>query len=103
MDDLRFDFREGPEAIERLNRTAIMLVDGAIGEIINLGYHRDKDMVTIDFPEGDGKWMIVNMRGKAVYEVQFVVKGGRIYIVGNWVEVPRKRSWVVRAWRRIFR
>lgn len=103
-DELKIDFGDGVSALDRANRAIVLMLDGAIAELIELGYRRDFDHITLtvdpqDPMEGPG----VLVRGELVYALSFVNEGGIISIQGHWVKRPARRRWYQRIFARRYR
>lgn len=109
-DDLKIKWGDGVSALDRTIRALTLLIDGAMADLIALGYRRDEDMITI-VTEGDEHFPTwVSMRGERLFEVNFVVEepsvedgrpvAGPIVISGRWLRKPKKRGWFARLFGR---
>jgi hypothetical protein len=93
-DELKIDFGDGVSALDRAERAIVLMFDGAIAELLRMGYRRDFDHITV-VVDADAPY--VEMRGEPVYGLSFVTEGTVISIQGHWLKRPRKRSWI-RRW-----
>lgn len=100
-DELKVDFGDGVSALDRTLRACVLMLDGAIGELIRLGYRRDLDHITIVWDEDD--LPNLEMRGERVYSLDTQVEGTVVSIQGHWVSRPRARSWIRRLLTRRYR
>jgi hypothetical protein len=100
-DELKIDFGDGVSALDRTLRAVVFMIDGAIGELIKLGYRRDLDHITVVMPD-DGLPGL-EMRGERVYEVLAVPVPPVVSIQGHWVKRPPHRTWLRRWFTRRYR
>lgn len=100
-DDLRIQFGDGVSALDRTMRGITMMVDGAMQEIVALGYDRDKDGINVAEADvvGDGMlpWWGVSFRGRIVFEISITTDP--LTVVGTWLARPVKNTWYRRFTR----
>jgi hypothetical protein len=98
---LRVDFGDGVSAAERVIRTAIFVIDGAIARLVTMGFDRAKDRINI-VQSDDVFPMWVECRGRRLYEARLVhhPEDGTIGVVGEWLEEPKRRGFFARLFRR---
>lgn len=98
---MKIDFREGLDGIERINRTAIMLIDGACSELRELGYRRSEFEINLQ-DVVDNEWMSIKMDEKVIYKLVFEYSGSVLVLAGRWESHPKRRGWLSRIWNTIF-
>ncbi len=98
MDDgIQIDF-QGDDALGRTMRTIIMIADGAISTLVDLGWTRNAVRLIIDQKDPLPCW--VTIRKKKVFEIRLTTDpdGGRISVDGIWLEHPRAPGIIDRFW-----
>lgn len=100
-DVMKIDFGDGVSAVDRIQRAVVMLIDQAVGRLLEMGYTREKH-VNIEVHD-DGMPVYVLLSGKRVYEIGFVIDlggGPALAIDGNWLVDVKKRGFWSKLWGR---
>ncbi len=107
-EDLRIQFGDGVSALDRTMRGITMMVDGAIQEVVGLGYDRDDDGINVTTPD-DGTSVLypdeigalptwgVSFRGTTAFEIS--IEPAPLTVVGRWIARPPKNTWYRRFTR----
>lgn len=80
----------------RATRAIIMMIDGAIQELISQGYDRRKDRIQVD--EEDPTRVTVG--GRTVFMIDFVHRDGKLNLEGRWTGRPRLWTRIRKMFRR---
>ncbi len=97
-DNLKIDFGDGVSALDRAMRSIVMIADSAISELLEMGYDRDKDDITIDSDPDDPLPMFIRFRNKKVFRMNIVKEDdGRICFIGEWLSRPKKKGFFAKV------
>ncbi len=89
-DGMTIDFGDGVSAIERLMRSIVMMTDGAVGKLTELGYARDSIFIKV---HEDGLPLWIDLNEERVFVIETTVKENRIVVQGKWlIEVKPHRK-----------
>lgn len=94
MDDvLKVDFGDGVSAVDRTMRAITMTLDGAIGELLKLGWTRRR--VNLEMNPEDPLPCFVTLKKRRVFRVWAeTAEDGRVSIRGEWLEEPKGPSFL---------
>ena len=84
----------------RATRTAIMMIDGAIGSLVGEGYDRKRDRIVIIQDEERVLPMWVSIAGRRVFRVDFERLDGKLVLQGSWIARPSLWTRLRRMFRR---
>ena len=94
-DVLKVDFGDGVSAVDRTMRAITMALDGAIGELLKLGWTRRT--VNIEMDMQDPLPCHVTLKRKRVFRVWAeTLDDGRVSIRGEWLQPPKGPSIIER-------
>lgn len=96
-DVIKVDFGDGVSAVDRTMRAITMAADGAVGELLNLGWTRKSVNLQID--SDNPLPCYVTLRKRPVFRIVAKAEDdGRITIQGEWLETP-KGPGILDRWR----
>lgn len=100
-DRLQVPWGDGVSAIDRTTRSIVLLTAQALDSLNEKGWRRDRHTAIEVDPDGLPVW--VTLRGKRVFELNFVIDEGEIAqhglaVSGRWLVRVGKRAWPVRLW-----
>jgi hypothetical protein len=96
-DVVKVDWGDGVSALDRVMRTITMAADGAIKELINRGYDRAADHITIEQHSEDTFPVWIRCRGRRVYEINIANVDGVVAVRGSWLRLGRWARWRMRV------
>lgn len=93
--DIRVDYGDdGLTALDRIQRTVIMMLDGVLGEAIDKGYDRDTEL-HLEVDQGIPCWLQV--RGVRAYEIKLrTMADDGLQVSGVWLGKLRKPGLMAR-------
>lgn len=93
-DRIKVDFSD--DALGRTMRAIIMIADGAIQTLSEMGWSRKSVNLQIDQADPLPCW--VTLRNKKVFEIRPVVENDVISIEGAWLEKVQKPGIIDKFW-----
>ena len=95
-DELKIDFGDGVSALDRTMRAIVLITNGAIANIEELGWRRDEINLEIG---ADPLPCWVLLRRKRVFEIFGEIIDGSVLIKSRWLTKVSKPGLLDRIWR----
>jgi hypothetical protein len=80
---MTIDFGDGVSALDRLMRSIVMMTDGAINTLMDMGYSRDDITINV---HGDGLPLWIDLKGQRVFLIESSTENDIVVVKGNWIK-----------------